>query len=72
MKHAIINVKGKPLFTGEIKDQTPEIYLAIKKEAEKNLNRFLADIDLLAERIKALEEENENLKIRLDRLEGKE
>ena len=72
MKHAIINVKGKPLFTGEIKEQTPEIYLAIKKEAENNLNRFLGKIDLLAERVKALEEENESLKIRLDRLEGKE
>lgn len=72
MKHAIINVKGKPLFTGEIKEQTPEIYLSIKKEAEKNLNRFLAKVDFLEDRIKALEEENENLKIRLDRLEGRE
>ena len=72
MKHAIINVKGKPLFTGEIKDQTPELYLAIKKEAEKNLNRFLGEIDLIVDKIKALEEENEKLKIRLDRLEGKE
>ena len=72
MKHAIINVKGKPLFTGEIKEQTPETYLSIKKEAEKNLNRFLNKIDLLMERCKALEEENENLKIRLDRLEGRE
>lgn len=72
MKHAIINVKGKPLFTGEIKDQTPEIYLAIKKEAEKNLDLFLGEIDLLVAKIKALEEENENLKIRLDHLEGKE
>jgi len=71
MKHAIIMLRGKPLFTGEIKDQTPEIYLSIKKEAEKNLNRFLAKVDFLSERIKALEEENENLKIRLDRLEGR-
>lgn len=72
MKHAIINVKGKPLFTGEIKDQAPETYLSIKKEAEKNLDRFLGEIDLIVDKIKALEEENENLKIRLDRLEGKE
>ena len=72
MKHAIINVKGKPLFTGEIKEQTPEIYLAIKKEAENNLDRFLGEIDLIVDKIKALEEENEKLKIRLDRLEGKE
>ena len=71
MKHAIINVKGKPLFTGEIKEQTPEIYLSIKKEAENNLDRFLGEIDLIVDKIKALEEENENLKIRLDRLEGK-
>lgn len=72
MKHAIINVRGEPLFTGEIKDQTPEIYLSIKKEADKNLNRFLSEIDLLAERIKGLEEENERLKARLNRLEGRE
>lgn len=72
MKHVIINVKGKPLFTGEIKDQTPETYLAIKKEAENNLDRFLGEIDLIVDKIKALEEENEKLKIRLDRLEGKE
>ena len=72
MKHAIIMVKGEPLFTGEIKEQTPEVYLSIKKEAENNLNRFLDEIHLLEERIKALEEENEKLKERIDRLEGRE
>ena len=72
MKHAIIMFKGKPYLTGEIKDQTPEVYLKIKKEAEKNLQMILEDFDDLLIRIEALEEENKNLKIRLDRLEGRE